>query len=63
MNTPSIKYFHTFGPCVRCGRIAAHLEEHPRVLLVVHRDGFPPCPVRQGEMPTPAPGTRQPRQP
>ncbi|OXM57042.1 hypothetical protein CFP71_09915 [Amycolatopsis thailandensis] len=61
MNSASITVIPTFGPCDRCGRIAAHLEAHPRALLVVHQDGFPLCPVRRGEMPTPDtfPGNRQ----
>ncbi|SEP54439.1 MULTISPECIES: hypothetical protein [Amycolatopsis] len=63
MNKPAITRIPTFGPCVRCGRIAAHLESHPRALLVVHRDGFTPCPVAAGEMPIPEnfPGNRQAR--
>lgn len=43
----------TFGPRIRCGRLARHLEVHPCAWLVVHRDGFPPCPVRPGDRPEP----------
>jgi len=63
VNESAVKRIPTFGPCVRCGRIADHLESHPRALLVIHCDGFAPCPVAPGEMPIPEnfPGNRQAR--